>query len=503
MCGIAGLYAFNPSAPPADRAELRTIRDHMSARGPDGLGEWFSENGRVAFGHRRLAIIDLTEGGAQPMHSADGQLVITFNGEIYNYRELRRELEAQGHVFRTGSDTEVLLHLYQAKGTAMLQDLRGMYAFALWDARKQALLLARDPFGIKPLYYTPTRNGNGASNGTLRFASQVKALLAGGQIDTAPEPAGHTGFFLWGSVPAPYTLYRGIRALPAGHYLWVSGQGATESVPFCQITDILTHATNNPARGTQGDALDAIGAAMRDSIAAHHVADVPVGMFLSAGIDSALITALSSAHGERPHTLTLAFAEYVGTPNDESPLAEQLAAQLGTRHATVMVRKADFMEQREQLLAAMDQPSIDGVNTWFVSQAAASQGIKVALSGLGGDELFASYPNFADLPRIRNLARRRLSSPHPIKSGAGSGRGSMPSCPISKSFDPYPSVKRLQSAMKNRVAVTPSNTAPQPMVTDVRQLIAAARQRVGSAAPLITGPDAQSTAITGHPWSTQ
>ena len=382
---------------------MRTIRDHMAARGPDGFGEWFSSDGRVAFGHRRLAIIDLSEGGAQPMISADGQLVITFNGEIYNYRELRRELETQGHVFRSESDTEVLLHLYQAKGTAMLQDLRGMYAFALWDAAKQALLLARDPFGIKPLYYTPTSSGNGPCNGTLRFASQVKALLAGGQIDTAPEPAGHTGFFLWGSVPAPYTLYRGIRALPAGHFLWVGAQGAGDPQPFCLITDILAHAANNPAHGTQGDALDAIGAAVRDSIAAHHVADVPVGMFLSAGIDSALITALSVAHGERPHTLTLAFAEYVGSANDESPLAEQLAAQMGTRHATVMVRKADFEEQREQLLGAMDQPSIDGVNTWFVSQAAASQGIKVALSGLGGDELFASYPSFAELPRIRNL----------------------------------------------------------------------------------------------------
>jgi len=401
MCGIVGLYAFNPSVPSVDRAELRAIRDHMTARGPDGHGEWFSDNGRVAFGHRRLAIIDLSERAAQPMHSADGQLVITFNGEIYNYRELRKSLEAQGHVFRSNSDTEVLLHLYQAKGTAMLQDLRGMFAFALWDARKQALLLARDPFGIKPLYYTPETR---AKSGTLRFASQVKALLAGGQIDTAPEPAGHTGFFLWGSVPAPYTLYRGIRALPAGHFMWVSGQGAAAPEPFCLITDILAHAAANPARGTQGDALDAIGAAVRNSIAAHHVADVPVGVFLSAGIDSALITALSVARGERPHTLTLAFAEYVGTADDESRLAEQLAAQFGTRHATVMVLKADFAAQREQILAAMDQPSIDGINTWFVAQAAASQGIKVALSGLGGDELFASYPSFTEVPRLRNLA---------------------------------------------------------------------------------------------------
>jgi asparagine synthase (glutamine-hydrolysing) len=397
MCAIVGLYAFNPSAPPADRAQLRTIRDHMTARGPDGHGEWFSEDGRVALGHRRLAIIDLSDRAAQPMVSANGQIIITFNGEIYNYRELRQELQAQGHVFRTSSDTEVLLHLYQAKGVAMLQNLRGMYAFALWDATKQALLLARDPFGIKPLYYTPT--------GTFRFASQVKALLAGDHIDTAPEPAGHTGFFLWGSVPAPYTLYRGIRALPAGHYMWVSAQGATQPQPFCLISTILAHAAANPARGTQADALDAIGAAVRSSIAAHHVADVPLGMFLSSGIDSALITALSSAHGERPHTLTLAFAEYVGSANDESPLAEQLAVQLGTRHATVMVRKQDFAEQRQHILAAMDQPSIDGVNTWFVAQAAASQGIKVALSGLGGDELFASYPSFTDLPRIRNLAR--------------------------------------------------------------------------------------------------
>jgi asparagine synthase (glutamine-hydrolysing) len=416
MCAIVGIYAFASVAPPVDRAELCTIRDHMALRGPDGQGEWFSANGRVGLGHRRLAIIDLTEGGAQPMASADGQLVVTFNGEIYNYRALRKDLEAQGHVFRSDSDTEVLLHLYARHGQAMLQQLRGMFAFALWDARKQALLLARDTFGIKPLYYTP-------GGGTFRFASQVKALLAGGQIDTSPEPAGHTGCFLWGSVPAPFTLYRGIRALPAGHFMWVGAQGVRAPEPFCRVTDILAAAGAEPARGSRGDAMDAIGAALHDSIAAHHVADVPVGVFLSAGLDSALITALSTAHGERPHTLTLAFAEYVGTADDEAPMAEQLAAQLGTRHATVMVRKADFEEQRERLCAAMDQPSIDGINTWFVSQAAASQGIKVALSGLGGDELFASYPSFSDLPRIRRLAQpfarfpglgkslRRMSAP--------------------------------------------------------------------------------------------
>lgn len=403
MCGIAGIFAYHYAALPVDRGELRAIRDHMAARGPDGLGEWFSENQRIALGHRRLSIIDLSARAAQPMASADGQLVISFNGEIYNYRELKKDLQARGRVFRTESDTEVLLHLYAEKGEAMLHDLRGMFAFALWDARKQAMLLARDPFGIKPLYYADDGN-------TCRVASQVKALLAGGQIDTAPEPAGHAGFFLWGSVPAPWTLYRGIRNLAAGHCLWVTEKGAGEPVPYCLIANILAEAAANPARGSKAEALEVIGAAFAESIRAHLVADVPVAMFLSAGLDSAMIASmatstLNEASGERPHTLTLAFAEYVGTKNDEAPMAEQLAAKLGTRHATLMVRREDFEEEREKLLAAMDQPTIDGVNSWFVARAAASQGIKVALSGLGGDELFASYPSFAELPRITRLAQ--------------------------------------------------------------------------------------------------
>jgi asparagine synthase (glutamine-hydrolysing) len=403
MCGVAGIFAYHYAATPVDRDELRAIRDHMAARGPDGKGEWFADNYRVALGHRRLAIIDLSDRASQPMASADGQLVISFNGEIYNYRQLKMDLEARGRVFRTESDTEVLLHLYAEKGEAMLHELRGMFAFALWDARKQAMLLARDPFGIKPLYY--------ADDGwTCRFASQVKALLAGGKIDTAPEPAGHAGFFLWGSVPAPWTLYRGIRNLTAGHFLWVTENGAGLPIPFCLIADILRDAAANPAQGTRHIALDAINSAIRDSIQAHLVSDVPVGMFLSAGLDSAMITALATevpnkAAGGRPHTLTLAFAEYSGTENDEAPMAERLAAKLGSRHATLMVRQADFEEDREKLFAAMDQPSIDGVNTWFVARAAASQGIKVALSGVGGDELFATYPSFAELPRITRLAR--------------------------------------------------------------------------------------------------
>ena len=213
MCGIAGIYAYRPAAGQVDRQELRRIRDHMRARGPDGSGEWSAEDGRLAFGHRRLAIIDLTDAAAQPMTSADGRLVVTYNGEIYNYRSLRQDLEARGRQFRSDSDTEVLLQLYAEKGDAMVHDLRGMFAFALWDASRRRLLLARDPFGIKPLYY--------ADDGScLRFASQVKALQAGGGVSRAPEPAGIVGFYLFGSVPEPYTLYEQIRSVPAGSLLW-------------------------------------------------------------------------------------------------------------------------------------------------------------------------------------------------------------------------------------------------------------------------------------------
>lgn len=413
MCGIAGLFAYHPAAPSVDRAALQRTSAHMAARGPDAQGEWVAADDRVALAHRRLAIIDLSPGGAQPMASADGQLVISFNGEIYNHRELRAALEREGAVFRSHSDTEVLLQLYARKGRAMLPLLRGMFAFALWDGRSRSLLLARDAFGIKPLYL--------ADDGrTLRLASQVKALLAGGGIDAAPEPAGHAGFFLWGSVPEPYTLYRGIRSLPAGHSQVFDARGPQPPEAFGgRISERLAAAAAKAARGSRADALAAITAALRDSVRAHQVADVPVGVFLSSGLDSALLAALAAPTPDAAasvQTLTLAFAEFAGQPQDEAPLAERLAAQLGTRHATVRIDRRAFEVDFDALLAAMDQPSIDGVNTWFVAKAAAAHGLKVALSGLGGDELFASYPSFADLPRLQRAARPFAALP-----GLGAG----------------------------------------------------------------------------------
>ncbi|MCX6901186.1 MAG: asparagine synthase (glutamine-hydrolyzing) [Verrucomicrobia bacterium] len=392
MCGIASVFAYHSSASAVDPQELRRIRDHMVARGPDGSGEWYSPDHRVGLAHRRLAIIDLSESGAQPMLGEDGRFVISFNGEIYNYRELRQELEHNGHSFKSQSDTEVLLHLYAEKGEAMVRDLRGMYAFAIWDVRRCALFLARDPFGIKPLYF--------ADDGkTFRAASQVKALLAGNCVDTAPEPAGHVGFFLWGHVPDPWTFYRGIRALPAGHTLCVDSRGVKQSC-FSRVTSILAAAEKAADKQAEQDRLIVLRYAMRDTVRHHLVADVPVGVFLSSGLDSTTLAALAAEEGGQLRTVTLGFAEYKGTPMDETRLAEQVAKHYGATHQTIWVTRSDFTSHDDRLFAAMDQPSIDGVNTYFVSLAARRASLKVALSGLGGDELFGGYPSFKQVPRL-------------------------------------------------------------------------------------------------------
>ncbi|MGH8442133.1 MAG: asparagine synthetase B family protein, partial [Nevskiaceae bacterium] len=286
MCGIAGIFAYHYAANPVDREELTRVRDHMAARGPDGAADWLGAGGRVGLGHRRLAIIDLSPEAAGPMASADGTLAISFNGEIYNYRELRAGLEKHGVRFRTQSDTEVVLEMYRRHGTAMFERLRGMYAFVLWDSHEERLLLARDPYGIKPLYY--------ADDGwTLRAASQVKALLTGGGIDTAPEPAGVAGFWLWGHVPEPFTLYRAIRQLPAGHFLWVDRLGAGAPQPHASIAGTLAQAS--PA--SHGDASAEVREALLESVRHHLVADVPVGLFLSAGVDSGTLLALMKECG--------------------------------------------------------------------------------------------------------------------------------------------------------------------------------------------------------------
>ena len=391
MCGVNGIFAFSAGAAPPERAELVATREHMRARGPDGAGEWWSADRRVGLGHRRLAIIDLDERAAQPMLSDDGALALTYNGEIYNHHALREELERQGVRFRTTSDTEVILRLYERDGAAMVSRLRGMFAFGLYDGRKGGVLLARDPYGIKPLYYS-------VANGTLRFASQVKALLAGGAVSREPDPAGVAGFHIFGYVPEPFTAYRDISAAPSGTTIWVDAAGAGSARPYASISGALAAARKAPAT----DLVGAVRSAALDSVRHHLVADVEVGAFLSGGVDSgALLGLMRDAGQTRIRTLTLAFDAFEGAPMDESALAETCAARYGASHTTRRVTQAEFADDLPHILAAMDQPSIDGVNTWFVAKAAHELGLKVALSGLGGDELLAGYPSFRDLPRWR------------------------------------------------------------------------------------------------------
>jgi len=391
MCGITGIHAYLDVAPPVDRGELFRMNERMASRGPDGSGLWLSEEGRTGLGHRRLAIIDLSEGGAQPMRTVDGRFTITFNGEIYNYRELRAELQAAGRTFRSESDTEVLLQLYAEYGAAMVGRLRGMFAFGLWDAGKRMLLLARDPLGIKPLYW--------ADDGwTLRFASQAKALLAGGAVSREPDPAGIVGFHLFGSVPEPFTVWRSIQSLPAGTTLTVDATGP--GIPQCYY-DVATALTQRSASTGRAEGARArIAEAVRDSVRHHLIADVPVAVFLSAGIDSGALLGTMSGLGARDITaVTLGFQEFEGQPLDEAPLAAKVAARYGARHIVRTVRRAEFERDLPALLDAMDLPTVDGINTWFVAKAAREAGIKVALSGLGADECFGGYPSFTDVPR--------------------------------------------------------------------------------------------------------
>ena len=394
MCGINGIFAYHPAAGAPEEAELLATREAMRARGPDGFGAWWSPDRRCGFGHRRLSILDLSDRASQPMLSDDEQLVIVYNGEIYNYPELRAQLESEGARFRTTSETETLLHLYARYGPTMVHMLRGMFAFAIWDNSRRGIFLARDAYGIKPLYT--------ANDGwTIRFASQVKALLAGQRVSRDPEPAGIVGFHLFGSVPDPFTLYREIRALPAGHTQWIDADGPQEPKPFANLAEVLARGADSqvPAR----DLNDRLRTAALDSVRAHLLADVEVGVFLSAGVDSGALLGLMRDAGQRDiRAITLAYDEFKNTSQDEAPLAARVCEQYGAKHIVRQVNEREFRQDLPAILEAMDQPSIDGVNTWFVSKAAREAGLKVALSGLGGDELLGGYPSLVDLPRWRS-----------------------------------------------------------------------------------------------------
>jgi len=334
------------------------------------------------------------------MSTADGRLTVVFNGEIYNFRELREPLAARGVIFQSNSDTEVILRAYEAYGAQCVTMLRGMFAFVLWDELERTCLLARDPFGIKPLYLAE-------SDGRLMFASEVRALLASGLVARELDPQGVHGYFRTGSVPEPHTLLKSIRSLPAGHTAtWRAGRLATQRYwtlkflpqPITSETAVVNHRP-----------------ALLNSVEHHFISDVPVGVFLSGGIDSTALVGLSRVVGRSDlHTYSITFPD---APNDEGALARRTAAHFGTRHHEWALDATTGMSLFRDFLTAMDQPSIDGLNTFTVSKFARDQGMKVVLSGLGGDELFGGYKSFREVPRLAAW-HRWAAWAGPVRRGA-------------------------------------------------------------------------------------
>jgi asparagine synthase (glutamine-hydrolysing) len=385
MCGICGLVRLDGSA--VDPAPLAAMTEALRHRGPDSDGTLV--DGPVAFGMRRLSIIDL-EGGDQPIGSEDGLVQVVQNGEIYNYRELRDRLERRGHRFRTRSDTEVLVHLYEERGLDFVHALRGMFAIALWDARARRVVLARDRFGIKPLYWQ-------TGDGVLRFASELKALPRT-EVDLDALEA----FLAFNAIPAPLTIWRRTHKLPAGHLLvWDGGEPRVE-----RWTRVSPVPAGEVRTEPEGELAEELRARLRDSVRAHLVADVPVGVLLSGGVDSCTLAALAALESSEPvRTFSIGFVE---RSFDELHHARLVARRYGTDHHELVLRP-DAAELLPELAETFDEPFADSsaLPTYLVSRLAAGH-VKVALSGEGGDELFGGYYTYvADLaaPQLGSVAQ--------------------------------------------------------------------------------------------------
>jgi asparagine synthase (glutamine-hydrolysing) len=416
VCGICGV-AFASRSGDAE-ARVRAMTAAMRHRGPDEEG-FLAGDARapgLALGMRRLSIIDLA-GGHQPAWNETKDVAVIFNGELYNYRDLRERLALCGHRFTTQSDTEILVHAWEEWGEDALTELRGMFAFALLDLRERyatapILLLARDPLGIKPLYYTQAPDG-------FAFASEVRALLASGVVPKRLSQDAVTSYLLFGSVSEPVTLLEGVFSLPPGHRMLLH---VPERRRVPRARPWWDPALSPAARDTRkprdlASAAKQLRPLLEDAVRAHLIADVPVGLFLSSGLDSGAIAALAAKAQGGIQSFTLTFP---GTAFDEAELARVAASRFKTKHTEVALRGESVLARLGEALAGLDQPTMDGINTYFVSWAARQVGLKVALSGLGGDELFAGYQTFADTPRLLRLIKfawfvpaavRRMTAP--------------------------------------------------------------------------------------------
>jgi len=399
MCGICGVAGRIPAE--AAEAAVRRMMAALAHRGPDDEGMLAVPLASV--GMRRLSIIDLA-GGHQPVSNEDGTLAVVLNGEIYNFRSLRRRLEDRGHVFRTQSDTEVVVHAYEEWGEDCVQHLQGMFAFAVVELTESSprtarrLFLARDRFGIKPLYFA-------LLDGSFVFASEVRALLASQLLRPRLSRSALRSYLLLGSVAEPATLVEGVASLPPGHRMSLPATGPHSGV---QPERYWSLGVSQPAQDGESarprDRREAIGrlrSLLGEAVRLHLIADVPLGVFLSSGIDSTALAALARRERSALHTFTVAFREQEFS---EAALARRTAEKLGTSHQELLLGEEEMLARMDEAVAALDQPSMDGINTYFVSWAARQLGLKVALSGLGGDEVFGGYSTFRSAPPVGRLA---------------------------------------------------------------------------------------------------
>ncbi|HEY0971416.1 MAG TPA: asparagine synthase (glutamine-hydrolyzing), partial [Gemmatimonadales bacterium] len=399
MCGIAGAVALRPDARP-DAERVRRMSALVAHRGPDGDGLWISPSGRACLAHRRLSIIDLATGG-QPMARADGEAAIVFNGEIYNYLELRRDLQGSGVALRTESDTEALLHLLGRDGAAALDALRGMFAFAYWDDRAGRLILARDRVGKKPLYHAEV-------DGSLYFASSIRALRAALPASRPIDVDALDSYLTLGYIPAPLTIHQGVSKLPAGTVMETAISGARKERRFWDLA-----TDDDRFEGSFDDALDALDALLDESVALRLRSDVPLGVFLSGGIDSSLVTALAArrAPGVRTFSISMDDAAF-----DESRYAAEVARILGTEHH-VFRAVPDLLGTLPEMVSHFGEPYADSsaLPTWLLARETRRH-VTVALGGDGGDEAFAGYNWYFTAAR---LARLSGMVPSPAYAAAG------------------------------------------------------------------------------------
>ena len=402
MCGIAGIAGLVPGDAPDDAGQrVYRMVQALAHRGPDDEGLVANADVPYVFGHRRLAVIAPSSEGHQPMRDLESGCVVTFNGEIVNYRALRTELASLGHRFSTDTDTEVLLAAWAEWGAASVPRLRGMFAFALWDPARGELALVRDHLGVKPLYYW-------WGGRALAFASEVRALLAADVLPRALAPRALHSLLAFGSVQDPWTLVDGVRSIPPAHIaIWREGT--------LRLHRYWSLPTRGAAAGLPLEPVTRVAEQLAASVQAQLVSDVPLGAFLSGGIDSSAIAALMTHAGTTPRTLSVVFDE---PSHDESHWARAVATRLGTSHTELRLTGETVRRDLPHALAAYDQPSLDGLNSWFVARLAREAGLTVALSGAGGDELFAGYDGFARALRAERAAGYAAMLPGPLRRAA-------------------------------------------------------------------------------------